>query len=48
MPSSTPAEKQAPLYTALKILGIVVLVLMLVSIVYAGWISFINWGAISV
>lgn len=48
MPSSTTAEEKSPLYTALRILGIVVLVLMLVSIVYSGWIAVSNWSAISV
>ena len=48
MSSSTTAEQKSSFYTALRILGIVVLVLMLVSIVYAGWISVSNWGAISV
>lgn len=38
----------AALYTALRILGLVVLVLMLVSIVYAGWITIANWGSIKV
>lgn len=48
MPSSTTAEQQTPMYTALRILGIVVLLLMLVSIVYSGWIAIANWDAISV
>lgn len=48
MPSSTTAEPPTPMYTALRILGIVVLLLMIVSIVYSGWISIANWDAISV
>lgn len=42
--SGTPAA----LYTALRVLGLVVLVLMLASIAYAGWIALENWGSISV
>jgi hypothetical protein len=38
----------SPLYTALRVFGLVVLALMLVGIVYAGWISAVNWNAIGV
>lgn len=41
-------EPLAPLHTALRILAIVVLALMLISIVYAGWIAVANWGTIRV
>ena len=47
----TPTAPEGPapaLYTALRGLGLVVLVLMLVSIVYAGWIALENWGVIGV
>ena len=37
-----------PLYTALRVFGIVVLALMVLSIVYSGWIALENWGTISV
>lgn len=43
--SETPAP---PLFMALRALGVLVLVLMLVSIGYAGWIALQNWGAIQV
>lgn len=36
------------LYTALRIFGLVVLALMLVAILYAGWISLENWSSIGV
>lgn len=36
------------LSTALRVLGLVVLALMLGSILYAGWISAVNWNAIGV
>ena len=36
------------LYTALRIFGVVVLILMLVSILYSGWIAIVNWNSISV
>ncbi len=52
MTTSTPAaaegENTPAVYTALRIFGLVVLVLMLVSIVYAGWIALENWGSIRV
>jgi hypothetical protein len=35
-------------YTALRIFGYVMLVLMLASIVYSGWIALANWGEIRV
>ncbi len=52
-----PASSDAPtheggafgaVYTALRALGLVVLALMLVAILYAGWIAVANWGSISV
>ena len=36
------------LVTVLRGVGLLVLTLMLVSIVYAGWISVANWNAIGV
>lgn len=51
MTTSTPAPfgpASSPLYTALRTLGLVVLVLMLAAIGYAGWIAFENWGSIGV
>ncbi len=36
------------LYSVVRIVGLVVLALMLVAIVYAGWISAANWNAIRV
>ncbi|HUF10109.1 MAG TPA: hypothetical protein VMO47_12355 [Rhodothermales bacterium] len=36
------------LFAALRILGFVALVLMLASIIYAGWIALDNWGDIRV
>ena len=36
------------LYPVLRVVGLVVLALMLVAIVYAGYISAINWNAIRV
>ena len=49
-PGAAPDDRGplAPLYTALRILGLVVLVLMLLSILYSGWIAVQNWGAIRV
>ncbi len=44
-PTETPTP---PLFTALRALGALVLVLMLASIGYAGWIALQNWGSISV
>lgn len=38
----------APLYAGMKVFGVVVLLLMLVSILYAGWIALANWGSIAV
>ncbi|HSK20928.1 MAG TPA: hypothetical protein VK912_17365 [Longimicrobiales bacterium] len=35
-------------YNALRGLGLVMLLLILLSIVYAGWIAIVNWGDISV
>ena len=35
-------------YTGLRLFGLLVLVLMLVSILYAGWISIENWSSIQV
>lgn len=49
-PALVPGESgtTGTLYTALRIFGLVVLALMLVSIVYSGWISIENWGSIEV
>ena len=49
-PDVPPSEGGAPgaLYTSLRALGLVVLALMLLSILYAGWIAVANWGSISV
>jgi len=51
----SPAGDAAPgndrvgvLYNALRALGLVTLLLMVLSIVYAGCISIVNWGDISV
>ena len=35
-------------YTALRALGLVVLALMLLALLYSGWITVANWGHISV
>jgi hypothetical protein len=35
-------------YTALRIFGFIMLVLMLASIFYSAWIALANWGEISV
>lgn len=35
-------------YHSLRVFGWIVLVLMLVSIVYSGWISIANWTGIGV
>lgn len=35
-------------YNAVRVLGLVMLLLIALSIVYAGWIAIVNWGAISV
>lgn len=45
-----PPEVGAPgaLYTTLRVLGLVVLALMLLAILYSGWIAIANWGSISV
>ena len=45
-----PQEAGLPgtLYTALRVFGLVVLTLMLVSILYSGWIAIENWGDIRV
>lgn len=53
MPPTSPASPQeagfsGTLYVALRVLGIVVLALMLLAILYSGWIAFANWGAIGV
>lgn len=48
-PSAAPDEgATSPLYIGLRVFGLVVLLLMLVSIVYAGWISVANWSEIGV
>lgn len=47
-PAVPDEEASSRLYTALRVLGLVVLVLMLVSIVYSGWIALENWGSIGV
>lgn len=47
--SSTRDDRvPAVVYTALRVLGLVVLALMAVAIVYAGWISLTNWSEIGV
>ncbi len=38
----------AALHAGLRLVGLVVLALMLVAIVYAGWISIANWSEIGV
>jgi len=52
MTPATPAESSLgttpALFTALRVFGLVVLVLMLASIVYAGWIVLENGGSIGV
>ena len=52
MTSSQPAASgertSSPLYAVLRIAGLVVLVLMLVSIVYSLWIALENWHVIGV
>lgn len=52
MPASSDAPHEAgafgTLFTALRALGLVVLALMLLSILYAGWIAVANWSSISV
>lgn len=35
-------------YNALRALGLVMLLLIVLSIVYAGWIAIVNWGDINV
>lgn len=35
-------------YNALRALGLVMLLLIVLSIVYAGWIAAVNWGDINV
>jgi hypothetical protein len=47
-PSSSDARSAGPSYAALRIFALVVLALMLISIVYSGWIAIENWGAIRV
>lgn len=42
-PESTPL-----LYSVLRVLAFVILISMLVSIVYSGWITLENWNAIGV
>lgn len=37
-----------PFFTAVRGLGYVMLLLILLSIMYAGWIAIVNWGHISV
>lgn len=46
--STQEAGFSGTLYKALRVFGIVVLALMLVAILYSGWIAFLNWGAIRV
>ena len=50
MPTETPSSpaSSSPVFVALRILGVVVLTLMVVTIVYAGWIAIDNWGTIRV
>jgi len=53
MPSASDAPApgagaHGALYTALRVLGIVVLLLMLLAILYSGWIALENWGSIRV
>ncbi len=45
---AVPDPAASPLYTALRVFGLVVLALMLVSIIYSGWIALENWGSIGV
>lgn len=50
-PSDAPPQEtgfSGTLYTALRVLGLVVLALMLLSILYSGWIALENWGSIRV
>lgn len=44
----SPTEALPVLYSALRVLGLVVLALMCVSILYACWIAVANWGSIQV
>lgn len=50
MPTATPSSplSSSPLFTALRILGLIVLALMVVTVAYAGWIAIDNWGTIRV
>lgn len=54
MQSSTPGlaasgkDTVGVFYNALRALGLVMLLLIMLSIVYAGWIAIVNWGDISV
>ena len=49
-PTAPAGETGVPgtLYTALRVFGLVVLALMLLTILYSGWIALENWGSISV
>ena len=47
--SDTPgAGAPATLHTVLRLVGLLVIALMLVAIVYSGWISAVNWSEIGV
>lgn len=42
------ADRISTFYTSLRVLGFIVLALMLLSILYSGWIAIENWGSIRV
>lgn len=49
--ADTPSQESGlpgTFYMALRVLGIVVLALMLLSMLYSGWIALENWGYIQV
>ncbi len=41
-------HRSSPFYSSLKIFGWIVLALMVLSILYAGWTSLVNWSYIRV
>ena len=47
-PSAPPPKAVSALYGALRALGYVMLLLILISILYSGWIAITNWGEIRV
>lgn len=47
-PPSSDAGLHDAVFQALRVLGLVVLVLMLVSVLYSGWIALENWNTIQV